>query len=400
MKFTKKFYMEVNNLKIQIPLLFLVSMLWFMVWAGYNTGPWYLESPKGILDFFHGFRAFLPFFAAYLAIIFLLTQQSFSLKIFQGPLGLLFLYNLVGIISSIALSKEIFTALYWAFLYGAVLMVFWVVSVSSNPLSKITQLINFNWLIVSIVTLALLIFYLVQPGVVTSILNFSFWGNRPYETMAGAKKAIIGMPITRPTGFGRYAGVMALVALARFLQQKKKIGSKIFWFFFFLFFLFTLIFSQGKTEIFGFFLGALLIIWLKTKPKIFLFLVTTLLLLSLSPFIVNYLLKNKTVFLTLGGRTTGVWSRGWELFLNSPLLGWGFHADRIFLEGEHMHNALLHALVQTGLIGTIPFVLAFIWSWIILFKLLPLLFSLTLIAPKSFSELLSISFCTPCIASD
>ena len=35
-----------------------------------------------------------------------------------------------------------------------------------------------------------------------------------------------------------------------------------------------------------------------------------------------------------------------------------------------MHNAVLHALVQTGLIGTIPFVGAYLWGWVLLFKAL------------------------------
>jgi len=72
---------------------------------------------------------------------------------------------------------------------------------------------------------------------------------------------------------------------------------------------------------------------------------------------------------TLGGRTVGVWPQAWKLFLKSPLIGFGFHADRIFLEGQHAHNAILHALIQTGVIGTIPFIIAFVWAWIILFKL-------------------------------
>ena len=50
--------------------------------------------------------------------------------------------------------------------------------------------------------------------------------------------------------------------------------------------------------------------------------------------------------------------------MSSPLLGYGFHVDRIFLEGQHMHNALLHAFTQAGLIGGIPFIAAFINVWI------------------------------------
>ena len=74
-------------------------------------------------------------------------------------------------------------------------------------------------------------------------------------------------------------------------------------------------------------------------------------------------------FFTLTGRTA-VWAQGWQLFKLSPLFGFGFHADRLLLDGQHMHNAFMHALVQTGLIGTIPFVGAFLWGWILLFKAL------------------------------
>jgi O-antigen ligase len=73
---------------------------------------------------------------------------------------------------------------------------------------------------------------------------------------------------------------------------------------------------------------------------------------------------------TLGGRTIGIWPKAFKLFLRSPLIGLGFHADRIFLKGQHAHNAILHSLIQTGLIGTVFFILAFILTWIGLFKLL------------------------------
>ena len=58
-----------------------------------------------------------------------------------------------------------------------------------------------------------------------------------------------------------------------------------------------------------------------------------------------------------------------NLFLNSPLTGFGFQADRFFLGGQHAHDSLLHALVQTGLLGTIPFILSFIFLAVILLRL-------------------------------
>jgi len=45
------------------------------------------------------------------------------------------------------------------------------------------------------------------------------------------------------------------------------------------------------------------------------------------------------------------------MFPESPFLSYGFHADR-FLLNTHAHNSFVHALLQTGAIGTIPFLLA------------------------------------------
>jgi O-antigen ligase len=58
-----------------------------------------------------------------------------------------------------------------------------------------------------------------------------------------------------------------------------------------------------------------------------------------------------------------------ETFTRSPLLGYGFHADRLKL-GQHMHNSFLHAMLQTGLVGIIPFVGALLWGWVLLVKAL------------------------------
>ena len=69
---------------------------------------------------------------------------------------------------------------------------------------------------------------------------------------------------------------------------------------------------------------------------------------------------------SLTGRAE-VWAAGWKLFIESPLLGYGFHADRLILR-THMHNAFMHALVQTGLIGTILFIGALVFGWGLLFK--------------------------------
>ena len=71
-------------------------------------------------------------------------------------------------------------------------------------------------------------------------------------------------------------------------------------------------------------------------------------------------------FFNLTGRTA-VWFDGLDLFGKSPWLGNGFQADRLLL-GAHAHNFLIQALVQTGLLGTIPFILGLALAWILLLR--------------------------------
>ena len=71
---------------------------------------------------------------------------------------------------------------------------------------------------------------------------------------------------------------------------------------------------------------------------------------------------------TFTGRPS-VWAEGFRIFKERPILGYGFHADRLLL-GTHMHNFFVHALVQTGLAGTIPFVMALLLAWVLLVKAL------------------------------
>ena len=64
-----------------------------------------------------------------------------------------------------------------------------------------------------------------------------------------------------------------------------------------------------------------------------------------------------------------VWEEGFKFFKQRPILGHGFHADRLLL-GTHMHNTLMHALVQTGLAGTIPLVIGLLLAWVLLINAL------------------------------
>ena len=64
-----------------------------------------------------------------------------------------------------------------------------------------------------------------------------------------------------------------------------------------------------------------------------------------------------------------VWEEALSLIKDSPIIGFGFHADRLLLS-THMHNSILHATLQTGLLGGIPFVAAMILAWALFIRML------------------------------
>lgn len=353
--------------------LVLSVLLWLMVWGTYDAEIWRLFAPgfpANPLDLFHGLRTLLPFIAAYIAIIMLLARRSLASWLFQGPLGLIALYTLVGILSSILLSREPLIAFYWAAQYASVLLVLWAISSYTNPLQRLSVILNLNWIIIAVLALSLLAGIWFLPGASPWEAGGGWMGRRAYSGEFGAAGEMLGMPGTRATGFGRYAAVAALVALAKLWHPKKWVRG--IWCVVLLFSLFALVLSQARTAVLSFLAGVFLFLWLRQGPKLH-FLAGAFLALLLLGFtgsyqaFWNYLTLGRQFDPTLSGRT-GVWQEGWRLFLDSPLLGFGFHADRIFLEWQHMHNALLHALVQTGLLGTIPFVAALVNVWVLIFR--------------------------------
>ena len=73
-------------------------------------------------------------------------------------------------------------------------------------------------------------------------------------------------------------------------------------------------------------------------------------------------------FFEFTGRTS-VWKAGLKMLKDSPLFGFGFQSDRL-LFGTHMHNSLMQALIQTGILGTIPLVASILLGWSLFFRII------------------------------
>ena len=155
------------------------------------------------------------------------------------------------------------------------------------------------------------------------------------------------------------------MALSRFRQTPAT--KRIFWFIILGCSLTTLALSESRSAILGFALCAFVLLLMSRKlwwlviggPGV-------AYLLYLSWFEWRFEGSIENAFFLTGREYTC--DRALELSLQSPFLWHGFHADRLLLEGEHVHMAYLHALIQGGILGAILFIGAILGIWILIIR--------------------------------
>ncbi len=357
--------------------------LWLILWASLNSpfSTFNLPSnlPTSFLGTIHFVRAFLPFIAAYVAIIIMLSRRSFPFWALRGPLGLIAFYCVVGGTSSAWLSSDPRLAMYWAGSYFSVLVVICLILASPSPLVELSRIISLNWIIVASLTGLFLVLGLVASGSSDLMANphGALGGQQAMPGISfssrfyGAIPSEVGMASIGPNGLGRLAALVAFMSFLLIVHKKRP------WKFLGLVLLavslVVLLSTQSRTAILGLLVAGSVFFWLWRVPKLVVAIgaFLGLLLLWLVGFyqaLWAYLSRGRSIeeLLSLTGRVS-TWEKGWQLFTDSPLLGFGYHADRIYL-GEHMHNALLHAMVQSGLVGTIAFVSAFFVVWFLIWR--------------------------------
>ena len=369
--------------------LLVTLVLWGMVWISLQSGT---ASIPGIINpdnprhFIDGIRAVLPFVAAVVAagIIlyrFRIGQQDY--RIFVSPLGLTAVYGLVGILSA-SLSADISISVYWSVLYLSVPLVLFAVSWRSDSVDFSSFIINLNWLAVILATVILLTLAMVRMNLADVVFNPESWGRCQY---IGSWFADTGGKL-RSTGVGRYAAIGAIVALSGLWNPR----LRSIWAVFLCLSILLLLTTAARTAIVGFGGSALLVIFLYGgKKTAFAGVAVSIILVPVfwftdahNTFVDNCILNSGYLsgeddatsapdvgripvgFFTFSGRTV-VWKAAWQRFKMSPLLGNGFHADRIML-GTHLHNTYLHSLLQTGVLGAIPFFAGILFGMVLFFK--------------------------------
>jgi hypothetical protein len=343
-----------------------------MLWAGYNTGPWYVLDPSfpaSTQVLVHGVRAFFPVLAGWLALMLMLGRGGMNRPAIMGPLGLFSFFMIIGLGPSFLLPREqAFQAVWWGVAFGAPIAVLILGLTDPQPDYAMRNLLTLSWVIDTAMMVAIILALPVIGGP-------SFMPGEGHALHMGGTFVVnefAGMAGPRNTGLGRYAGVAALAALGRLVQERGWV--RLWWIMVLPASLYILMAAQGRTELLAFIVAAFVILALRRMSRLVMLswgIIATWLLAT------GGLLQRLWQYWTRGGRfdptlsgRTAAWQQGWEVFNTSPWVGLGFHADRWFLaQAQHIHNGLLHALLQSGLIGTAAFVAAFAAALVFMVRL-------------------------------
>ena len=350
--------------------LTLTSVLCLLVWSGYNTTIYYSMDPlfpKNFVNFVHGVRAFFPILAGMIAGAQLAQRRSLPKWLAFSPLSLLLLYAGIGLLSSIFVSPEPIAAAYWALQYISVIVVVLAVASASAPEAHLARFISVNWGCCAAVCLGLLAGIPLLGGSAPTPRT----AGSPLGVMAYGKvrEEVMGMAGPRSTGFGRFAGIVILVGLAKLLHDRKDKKTLFIWAPLTLAAAVALILSQARTSWVSVVVAAAVLLArapTRWRVPIIMLALLALPLAWLTGFghaFMLYLTRGKEFDPTLTGRTA-TWAKGWEALQQSPWSGLGFWADRFFLRGANIHNTLLDALMQSGFLGVVPFVIAIVWVWV------------------------------------
>ncbi len=341
-----------------------ICVLWLAIWASLFSGIYNVYSPRFLADpmgFIQGARALLPVLAAYVACIRIMAVRS-VFPFAGSSLGYLFYYFLVGLFSSLALSPDKLTALYWGTLFVAPLLVIWIVLEKQDPLRFLRRIITLNYVMVAVVIL------LVMPEAIRIGL-----GRLPFTQLYNLP---FGIGEIRSNGVGRFVLVGTIVGFVRFLTTQGKL--RYLWVATVPFTLFLLAQSQSRTSLLGLAVAAMLFVVIRGADWRLLFAVPVATYVIWLSGIRWRVRGDLSRLMNLTGREY-TWQRGIEKIKQSPVFGWGFHGDRIMLNSEHMHNSYLHAMINSGGVGVIFFsaCLFAVWRLIMRENLIPKLRSLS-----------------------
>jgi O-antigen ligase len=284
------------------------------------------------------------------------------------------LYATVGIPGSVLLSPQPLVALYWNAAFLSVWVVVGTIPQDRSQQDRVRQLMYLNWWIAAAAAVTVVA---IGWDVILGARALPERGAMPGYGVLAVKPEIAGMTMVRSSGVGRCAAVVGLVSLTRLLRGSR--FPALLWGVPLVCSLAVLFVYHSRTPIFGFLAGSIVVLLLCAGREPRALVVAALILLLVGVWIMGppapiaaYVARGQSPEDYYGGLTGRFhsWDEGWKLFKQSPLLGFGFHGDRLMLHWAHVHNSWLRALVQAGILGGLFFWAAMVEAWHLLVRAL------------------------------
>lgn len=343
-----------------------------MLWLSLNSGPWMLfRTPRGPLQTLHVFRTWFPIIVFPVVLIYMQSRaRGRQQGELPGSLRLWAVYGVLGLLATLTMSPQPFYILYWAIAYLCSIAVIASFLKSGDPLENAVSANHVSWLLNGAFLMVLVLL----------ARDTLFASSRSGYTTFGLGQSVAGMAMSRPAGMGRFAAVPGVIGFV-FLFRKKG-AWRYFWAGVFLASAYLVFYMQARGTMIAFAFAlmiALLLIGRHGKAIFFfavvLGIVSVLQESEISSRIWDWIARGSSWdhLQTMTGRTT-TWRAAWPIIWESPLLGWGYQADRLLMERTpwfepHVHNTYLYAMLTAGFIGAGFFIAGLARVWLEIYRL-------------------------------
>jgi len=339
--------------------------LWTLDWAAINTGPWNLRSNDGsFVGLTTAVRAALPLVLCAITIFGVLRGLSSRRSWVEKG------FWIYGIVMTLACTgaDEWFGQAYWGFAFLGALGVCQLVVSRPNRLAALERLNWLSWMITTAVLVGLL--FLARDVLMAPGADASAYG------LINRYQDVHGYGMARETGLSRMAAIPSIISLVFFVSAsgwRKWASVPVF-----LASAYIIWIMQSRGALFAF-AGAFLFVipfgHKKGRGMVWVaaFVVgSALLLLTASQEQLNALWGHITRNEGIDGIESA--SGRFDIYadllghwMDSPILGYGPQADRLF--NWNAQNALVYALLCSGIVGATFFVIAMISAWCALVNL-------------------------------